>query len=337
MSKQVNSALSRVSSSVKFDVDGVQHGHLSLPYSRDDSAWGSVRIPITVINHGDGPTVTLIGGNHGDEYEGPVTLLRLANEIDPEQVSGRIILIPCLNAPAVNAASRLSPIDQVNMNRAFPGDANGTISLQIADFVTREIVAISDIVVDFHAGGKTLDFAPLAAVHHLDNSEQQQQAEALMFAFGAPFALRMRELDDHGMLDTLVEQSGKLFVTTELGGGGTATARSLEIAYTGCCNLLKQAGVLSGDVVLRASQILDMPDASCFIIAADAGMVEMRVDVGQETYKGNVIALVHSYDRTGVPPIPYTATRDGILMARHYPGLVKPGDCLAVIADVVPV
>lgn len=328
---------SRVSSSVKFDIDGIQHGHLSLPYSRDDSAWGSVRVPITVIKHGEGPTVTMIGGNHGDEYEGPVTLLRLANELDAEQITGRIILIPCLNAPAVDAASRLSPIDQVNMNRAFPGDAGGSISLQIADFVTREIVAISDIVVDLHAGGKTLDFAPLAAVHHLDDRKQQQRAEELMFAFGAPFALRMRELDDHGMLDTLVEQNGKLFVTTELGGGGTATANSLEIAYTGCRNLLVQAGVLSGEVALRASQILDMPDASCFMISADAGMVEMRVDIGQPAYKGNVLALIHSYDRTGVAPIPYVATRDGILVARHYPGLIKPGDCLAVIADVVPV
>lgn len=337
MSSQENSTQSRVSASVKFDIDGVQHGHLSLPYSRDDSAWGSVRVPITVIKHGEGPTVTLVGGNHGDEYEGPVTLLRLANELEATEINGRIILIPCLNAPAVNAASRLSPIDQVNMNRAFPGDANGTISQQIADFVSREIVAISDIVVDLHAGGKTLDFAPLAAVHHLDDREQQQQAESLMFAFGAPFALRMRELDDHGMLDTLVEQSGKLFVTTELGGGGSASARSLEIAHTGCRNLLIQAGVLTGEVTLRASQILDMPDDSCFVIANDTGMVEMRVDVGQETYRGNVIALIHNYDRTGVPPIPYRAPRDGILMARHYPGLIKPGDCLAVIADIVPV
>ena len=62
---------------VDFDREGIQHGHLRLPYSRDDSAWGSVMIPIAVVKNGDGPTALLTGGNHGDEYEGPIALLDL--------------------------------------------------------------------------------------------------------------------------------------------------------------------------------------------------------------------------------------------------------------------
>ena len=59
----------------------MQHGFLRLPYSRNDSAWGSVMIPITVIKNGDGPTALLTGGNHGDEYEGPLALFELANTL----------------------------------------------------------------------------------------------------------------------------------------------------------------------------------------------------------------------------------------------------------------
>jgi hypothetical protein len=55
----------------------VHHGFLRLPYSRDDSAWGSVMIPITVVKNGDGPTALLTGANHGDEYEGPIALQEL--------------------------------------------------------------------------------------------------------------------------------------------------------------------------------------------------------------------------------------------------------------------
>ena len=78
-----------ISASVDFSRDGVQHGFLKLPYSRDDSAWGAVMIPISVIQHGAGPTALLSGGNHGDEYEGPVALSKLAQSLSVGDVNGR--------------------------------------------------------------------------------------------------------------------------------------------------------------------------------------------------------------------------------------------------------
>lgn len=326
---------SAVSSTVNFSVEGKQHGHLCLPWSRNDSAWGSVRIPITVINNGNGPTVTMIGGSHGDEYEGPITLMRLANELDASQITGRLILIPCLNFPAVEAQTRLSPIDQLNMNRAFPGKPAGTVTERIADFITREIIDLSDVVLDIHSGGKTLDFIPLAAVHFLADRELQIKAEAVMIAFGAPNSLRMRELDDRGMLDTTVENLGKIFVTTELGGGGTATARTLAISFTGCLNVLSQTGLIQDEVTLCATRMLEMPDENCFVVSADAGLLDMRLELGQDVYQGDTLANIYPADRTGIEPITIKVPRNGVLMARHHPGLIKPGDCLAVIAEEV--
>ena len=66
-----------ITCTLDFEQDGVQHGFLKLPYSRDDSAWGAVMIPLTVVRNGNGPTALLTGGNHGDEYEGPVALSKL--------------------------------------------------------------------------------------------------------------------------------------------------------------------------------------------------------------------------------------------------------------------
>ena len=63
-----------ISPTIPLDQDGVYHGHLKLPYSRDDSAWGSIMIPITVVQNGEGPTALITGGNHGDEYEGPIAI-----------------------------------------------------------------------------------------------------------------------------------------------------------------------------------------------------------------------------------------------------------------------
>lgn len=327
---------SPVSTDVDLDIDGLQHGHLSLANSRNESALGSLQVPITVINGGAGPTVTMVGGSHGDEYEGPVTLMKLAASLTASDISGRLILLPCLNAPAIGSATRLSPFDQGNMNRSFPGSPDGTLTEKIADFVTREIIARSDYVLDIHSGGKTMDFTPLAAVHFLADAEQQERAEAAMIAFGAPDSLRMREMDDRGMLDTLVENQGKVFVTTELRGGGTATRESLAVAMTGCRNLLVHTGLLDEPLELRSTRMLEMPDEHCFVSARDSGMLELCVGLGQPVYRGAVIARIHDYKNSGRTAVEYTAGRDGILMARHHPGLIENGDCLAVIAEEVP-
>ena len=96
---------SPIAPTVDFSAEGVQHGFLRLPYSRDDSAWGSVMIPLTVIKNGDGPTALLTGGNHGDEYEGPIALFDLARSLKAEDVTGRVIIVPAMNYPAFVAGT----------------------------------------------------------------------------------------------------------------------------------------------------------------------------------------------------------------------------------------
>src|SRR3546814_17743772 len=85
-------AVNPISSSLDFDQDGVQHGHLKLPWSRDDSAWGAILIPITVIRNGDGPTALFTGGNPGAEYEGPIAILDLARSLETAEIGGRALL-----------------------------------------------------------------------------------------------------------------------------------------------------------------------------------------------------------------------------------------------------
>ena len=317
---------------IPLDGQGKAHGFLRLPYSRNDSAWGSVMIPLTVIANGQGPTALLTGGNHGDEYEGPIALQQLAWELEPEQVSGRIIILPYMNYPAFRAGTRVSPIDQVNMNRAFPGRADGTPSLKIANYINDTLVPLADIVLDYHSGGKTLDFLPYAAVHYLDDKDQQTKCVAAVKAFGAPYSMMMLEIDAVGMFDTAVESQGKTFVTTELGGGGTATAASARIAINGARNVLRHAGILAGAVERSDSVMLDMPGDDCFHFATRDGLLHPLVDLGEEVAAGQPIARIWPNDRSGVEPVEVCANRDGLLAARHFPGLVQSGDCLAVLA-----
>lgn len=318
---------------IALDRPGKHHGFLRLPYSRNDSAWGSVMIPLTVIANGAGPTALLTGGNHGDEYEGPVALQQLAWELEPADISGRVIIVPYMNYPAFRAGARVSPIDQVNLNRAFPGRPDGTPSQKIAHYFNDVLVPMADIVLDYHSGGKTLDFLPYAAAHYLDDKDQQQRCVAAVRAFGAPYTMMMLEIDAVGMFDTAVESQGKVFVTTELGGGGTATARSSAIAIRGAKNVLRHAGILAGEIETQGDSILlDMPGDDCFHFATRDGLMHPLLDLGDPVRAGQPIARIWPPDRTGVEPVEVAANRAGVIAARHFPGLIQTGDCLAVIA-----
>lgn len=317
---------------VDFKRDGVQHGFLRLPHSRDDSAWGSVMIPIAVIKNGEGPTALLTGGNHGDEYEGPIALFDLARTLDPKGVSGTVIIVPAMNYPAFRAGTRTSPIDKGNMNRIFPGKSDGTVTEKIADYFQSELLTRADIVLDFHSGGKTLDFLPFCACHALPDKALEKKALAAVTAFSAPYSVQMLEIDAVGMYDTAAEEMGKTFITTELGGGGTARADTVAIAKRGALNVLRHAGIVAGRVETQPTKWLNMPSPDCFSFAEHEGTIETMIDLGATIEKGEVLARIHSVDRTGVAPHEIRAKMAGMLVARHFPGLIKSGDCAAALA-----
>jgi N-alpha-acetyl-L-2,4-diaminobutyrate deacetylase len=328
---------SKVSLSLDPERSGKQIGYLSAPHSRNESGWGAARFPVAVVKNGRGPTVFLTGGNHGDEYEGPIALAKLVHAIDPAEIQGRIIAMPYLNYPAVCAGTRLSPIDGVNMNRAFPGERDGTVTRMIADFIYRHILPLADAALDIHSGGKTMYFDPFGAVHELEDRALAERAWQALLAFAPPIALRLRELDAEGMLDTAVEGLGKVFVTTELGGGGTTRTGTIAIAESGIRNFLRHFAILEGKPETRESRGLAPtrrmampPDA--YVIAEDRGLLEMRADLGADVKAGQEIAAVHDLDRLGAAPKIYRAPTEGVLIGRIHGCMVAPGDFVAMLA-----
>jgi len=326
-----------ITSTIDLDRDGLQHGFLKIPYSRNDSAWGSIMLPITQAKNGDGPGAILTGANHGDEYEGPIALQHLASTIDVERIRGRVIILPMMNYPAFLAANRVSPIDQLNMNRVFPGKAKGSITLLIAHYITKVLLPMCDYVLDIHSGGKTLEFLPFAAYHELEDKKQQQACEAATLAFAAPYYISLVEIDAGGMYDTQAEKMGKVFVSTELGGGGTATAETAQIGKRGVHNFLVHTGILQQAPIEppTPSIKLDMQQDNAYVFSEHNGLLEPCVALGDPVSKGDLIARVYSTERTGIDPVNYFAASDGIIVGRHFPSLIKIGDFMNVIARVI--
>ena len=174
---------------VDYDKDGKQNGWLQLPHSVTRSAYGNISIPISVIKNGSGPTALLMAGNHGDEYEGQIALCKLIRDLQPGEVSGRIIVLPAANLPAAMAGARVSPIDEGNLNRAFPGDPDGTPTFAIAHYINAVLYPMADFHHDLHSGGSSLQYLPFASMRVGADPELNRRTHDALKAFGAPIGL----------------------------------------------------------------------------------------------------------------------------------------------------
>jgi N-alpha-acetyl-L-2,4-diaminobutyrate deacetylase len=329
-------AASRVRITIDLRAPGKARGQMLVPLSNDESAYGCVQLPITVIAGAEGPTVLLTGGVHGDEYEGPILLARLADELEPRQVAGRLLILPALNPPALEAGRRTSPLDGLNLNRVFPGRLGGGVTELIADTVTERLLPECDVLVDLHSGGRSLLYTPLAATHLLGEPERDRRALAALQAFGAPYALVARDLDSHGLLDHTAEAMGKLVVSTELGGGGIVSPRALRVGEQGVRRLLRHLGVLGDDVTPqpeRASRLIEIADLDAFVLAPASGIYEPSVELEDVVAAGDTLGFVHPLALDGEPPRSVQASRPGILLCRRAQGGVRAGDCVALVAS----
>ncbi|MEM1401107.1 MAG: succinylglutamate desuccinylase/aspartoacylase family protein, partial [Pseudomonadota bacterium] len=108
---------STVSVSIDLAADGRHVGDLRVRWSDNSVPLGFHPVPIISLKNGSGPSVLMTGGTHGDEFEGPSALMRLVASLKPDEMTGQVIILPALNAPAVRSASRVSPLDGANLNR----------------------------------------------------------------------------------------------------------------------------------------------------------------------------------------------------------------------------
>src|SRR5260370_13643271 len=127
--------MSRLSADIDLLADGKATGFVRVPHSVHRSAYGWIPIPIVRIKNGDGPSVLLQAGTHGDEWEGQIGLGNLLRALEPRDIKGRLVILPSANFPAALAGQRTSPTDDGNLNRPYPGHPKGTIPHPIAPWI----------------------------------------------------------------------------------------------------------------------------------------------------------------------------------------------------------
>jgi predicted deacylase len=307
-----------------------------------DGSWGYSLVPITVINGAcdapDAPGIAVFGGTHGNEYEGQIAVKRLCRDLDPEPLGGRVILMPQLSESACRAHQRSSPEDNVNMNRAFPGVARGTLSYRIAHFVSSRVFPQARVVIDLHAGGREASFPLCTSLHPIP--DRAQQAETLLVAslFDTPFIYMYSRQMASGLLTDQAEDEGKVAVGAELGVGEGSSRRGVAHAYEGVRNVLRHYGMLPGAVTRVDAarpglpRVVQAPDLRDYVPCPFDGIWEPAVDVGGDVGAGELLGRLHDFADHASAPIEITAHRAGVVVAMHFGAVCRRGATLYVIA-----
>lgn len=327
---------STVNTSIDFDRSGKQTGFFNIPHSPHEDAWGATRVPICVIKNGEGPTAILMSGNHGDEYEGPITLGEIIRDLDPGMVSGRLIILPALNLPAVVAGHRTSPVDGLNLNRTFPGDPIGSITQQITAYVSDFVYPLGDAMLDLHSGGSSLDILPSAIIEPAPTAEHRRRNIDAVLAFDAPLTVVIDNLGDPRTSTATSVRAGLTTVGTEMAGSGTVSPVALDICRRGVRNVLAHLGILppGPDASRRHTDrpILRIPGPSGYVFASSDGVFEGTHPLGAMVKAGDVAGRIHNLREPWREPETLRFEADGMVYGRRQPGRVSHGNCCVVVA-----
>lgn len=322
-----------------FDGDGKVLSYLGMPFSVDRSPYFQVKVPVCRIRNGAGPSVLLMAGNHGDEYEGELSLARLIRTLDPAMVKGSVTILPLTNAPAMLAGKRCSPLDGGNLNRAFPGDQNGCPTERLAHFLETELFPRHDIVFDIHSGGTSMEHLPTALMERDPDQRRHRQALELMRILGMPYGF----IADNGPAAPTsmgaARRAGAIGLSGEFGGGATVTPASMRFTMTAIDNLLRAAGVIDKPALIATPapagtmQLLSLSRHSQGIYATRRGWFEPATNLGERVSAGQLAGWYHDLERLDAEEEPLQFAEAGIVLSRRLHTMCDAGDCLIQVAE----
>lgn len=300
---------------------------VALPRGEKRSGWlevaprvdgGVWRLPILTITGVEaGPTLVVLAGVHGDEYEGIEAIPVAFNQIDPASLKGTLVMVPVCNLPAYESAIRSSPIDGLNLARVFPGRAEGTVTERIAHTLTQQLFRHADFLLDLHSGGVAYDIPTLIGYLH-DDGELGQKSRAGAEAFGAPVIWGHPMPLPAGRSLSAALELGVPFLYTEAPGGGTARPEDVACFSQGILNLMRHLGMLAGDIKLPATSVHLVGDGNLDIVtlAPVAGYFRASVALLEHVQQGQVLGNIFDFSGKSVATIPAESAGVVIMLRR---------------------
>jgi predicted deacylase len=297
----------------------------------------STRLPITVIRGATpGPVLALVAGTHGNELAPLAALEKLRRDLDPKTLSGTVILVHAANPPAVQARTARSSVDNKNLNRVYPGKADGTLTERIAFAITAEIVATCDYLIDLHSADATSSERPFtySARPGID-AAIDSAALAMATAWGDPYIV----WDNKGprdpaaslYLQTTAHLRGKPALSVEAGSLDVPQSMSVARHLDGIRRVMRSLKMIAGSVTPGAAQTLLKSSATA--LAPESGMWRAAVTKDQKVTKDQLLGTLT--DAFGEKLAEVRAAIAGRVMYVVLAPPVNKGDALALVASEV--
>lgn len=256
-------------------------------------------IPITIINgKNSGPVLTLNAGLHGTEYVPIIALQQLLNEIKPNELSGIVVMVHIANIPTYCNRSVYNGIDNKNINRVFPGKADGTISERIAFTITKEIIKKSDYYIDLHGG--EFNEALVNFIYFQDGCSEKylcEKSRMLAHAMGNNYLIPDIYLDTNTInkhwSGFAAIRNNVPAITVEIGDRGKTDLKEIEFAKNGIKNVMRTINMLEGKAIKNEHPLYLIEENS--IMSNYNGILYTFVDKGQYITKGTLLGYTTDY------------------------------------------
>lgn len=310
-------------------------GYLMVPAGVD----AATQIPVIVVNGAKpGPKLALVAGAHGTEYASIVALERFAQEADPSALSGVLIVVPLLNvASFLQKVPHLNPVDGKNMNRLYPGKADGTQTERALFAVTSQVLEQCDYLVDLHGGDLDENLRKYSYWSDTGNPRLDTASRGMVLAFGFDHIIIQRNRPSDPVrpgVTTITRQAqnmGKPAIAAEAGHAGTTAAEDIDALVRGCFNVMRDLQMLPGIV-----QPVEHP----LWIGANTVVTSDRDGIfypltGPEAYVTKSMRIGYLTDFVGGKVWDVTAPISGVIIYIGAVPSMKKGDNIAYIGEVV--
>ena len=324
------------------DRRGVVRYLVRIDYRWQDEA-ARLDYPIVIFANGEGPRILLVGGTHGDEFEGQFAVTRIAGRLAPDEIRGTLIVVPTHNRPAALVGERCSPVDGADLNRLYPGADGDGPSRAIARFVTGCLLPAVDTVIDIHSGGNTHEFVLSSNLQGRIGTPAYERDLPALLAFDAPYAIVFDEVGQNAMphggtLEAAAIASGKRAFSSELGGSGRTTPASLAVAEIGIVNLLRHLGMLAGPSPSpqeSRSVLLSLTRSENYVEPDERGHFAPEIWLGATVEAGQRLGAIHRFEDPASTPSEIRARCGGTVVAIASRSIVAPNEPVFMIAEPI--
>jgi predicted deacylase len=286
----------------------------------------SLTLPIVVI-HGQrpGPKLWVSAMVHGDELNGLEIIRRVLEAVRPRQLAGTLVAAPIVNVFGVLGETRYLP-DRRDLNRSFPGSANGSLGSRLAHLFMTNVVAACDMGIDLHTGSDHRYNLP-----QIRGNLEDGATRAMAEAFGAPISIHSPLRD--GSLREACQRRGIPVVVYEGGEAHRFNDDVIEAGTAGVMRVLAHLGMRPSEPVPARGRTMFVRHTT-WVRARRTGILRSSVRSGQRVAEGEVLGIIA--DAVGGARATMKAPIGGIVIGHTQHPIVHRGDALFHLADLDP-